>query len=113
MTKFTSKVQLIAAVREQLKFDDTLAVKVMSAIYAFQTLDESNRECTMHSNNVGFNHSDAKALTKYSKQAEKGIEFDSDTLATIHRRISKYARQYINHLIKDGILKKVNGVYHW
>lgn len=114
MTMYHSRRALVAEVRSHIENDDKFAVKTLVEIYRYQTEDEAVMEVTRHSNRVGFNHSDAKMLTRVAKDiVDKTSKLDADTMNIIHRRMPKYARQYVKNNIRSGKIVKEDGFYKW
>jgi len=113
MTTYTSKEQLIEALKKQIANNDNQALKALKTIYANQTFDEKRIEATAHNNGIGFSGKDAKILSSFAKQLNYRGSLSPKQMAIVKRLMPRYARQLITQSIESGKIKKEGKTYIW
>lgn len=111
MSEFRSRESLVSFVRSQMANNIDLAINNLMVVYSNQTLDEQTSNETRHRNRVGFNHADARILSRIAKAVGDKQRIDDNQLIEIKTRMPKYARQVVRSKIASGTLVKSNGVY--
>lgn len=79
------------------------AVNALLGLYARQTADEQQSECTAHQNGMGFNGTDAGILSSFAEQVvnkrargwKHGTELSDKQLALLRKKLPKYGRQLL------------------
>ena len=82
-------------VAKMLRHDDYV-IGALIRIYSFQTVDEQEWEKTSYRNDMGFNGTDAKIMTRIAKYYGKKHWMSDKQLALVKRKIPKYWGQLIN-----------------
>lgn len=84
-------------IKQKLRTDYNSVCKALLILYQYQTADEQRTRGTHHQNQMGFNSSDAKALSKYAQWVQKGLELGFMELNDARRRLPKYAGQILQY----------------
>ena len=113
MTAYTSKEQLVEALKKQIANSDNQALKALKTIYANQTYDEKRDQATEHNNGIGFSGKDAKILSSFAQQLEYKGSLSSKQMAIVKRIMPRYARQLISQSIETSKIKKAGKNYIW
>ena len=71
--------------------------KALVRLVSFQTADERLVGQTVHHNGAGFNGYDAKLLTSFAEQVEKGRGLSEKQLTIARKRLVKYTRQLADY----------------
>ena len=109
--KFNSKKQLENAIREQITSSSNQAIKAMLRIYEYQTVDEQVYGDVTSQNGVGFVITDSEILTSLSKQYLKNGRLSEKQVASIFKKIGKYAGQLLRQAIDRGLYVKEGKVW--
>ena len=115
MKRYTSKEQLIEALKVQIANSEDKALAALKKIYANQTRDEKSSNTTRHHNDIGFTIQDAKKLSRFASiyiHCGKEKLYPS-TIETIKKAMPKYAGQLIDMSIESGKIKKEGNEYVW
>ena len=110
---FTTKAQLVSALKEQLKSKLSQAIHGLLVIYDKQTTDEKDDGIANHKNGVGFTSLDADFLTSLAEQYKAKGYLTAGQQKALFKAIPKYASQLIENSIAQGKIRKENGVYVW
>ena len=113
VTSFTSKDQLVIALRRQITTDEGKAIKALMTLFDYQTEDEKESEKTQHSNGVGFMQNDDRILTSLAKFYQDRGYLTSKQVSILMNRIGKYAGQLINHSLSKGMIVKEGKFYQF
>ena len=105
-TPYTTKTQLVFALRKQLTTDPEQAIKALMTLFDYQTQDEKESGRTKHSNGVGFMQRDDRILTSLALFYRDRGFLTQAQINILISRISKYAGQLVNHSIARGMIKK-------
>lgn len=111
--EFTSKAQLIEALKKQIANSDKQALKALVKVYNNQTKNEQIAKRTDELNGVGFTGSDAEILTSFAEQYQKRGSLSTKQMALTKKIMPKYANQLINQSISSGLIKKDGKKYVW
>lgn len=112
-TNFSTKKQLISALKEQLSNRPARAILALQRLYEFQTEDEKSDSKTKHHNLRGFDSVDCKIMTSLAKQLNENGSLSEKQMQILFSRIPKYAGQLIEHSIKSSLIRKEGNVYVW
>lgn len=80
-------------IKTMLATNDKAVARGVLAIYAYQTAVEQASESTQQDNGVGFNGADAKILSSFAKQLQRGWNLSAKQLYIARQRMMKYAGQ--------------------
>ena len=105
-TPYTTKAQLVSALRTQLTKNSDRAIKALMTLFDYQTQDEQVEGKTKHSNGVGFMQRDDRILTSLALFYRDRGFLTQAQINILISRISKYAGQLVNHSIAKGMIKK-------
>lgn len=108
---YTNKKDLVKSLRVQLSNNHIIAAKGCTRIFEYQTASEQETESTRLYNGVGFTGSDAKILSSFAKQINRGKSLSEKQNYILKKLMPKYANQLINQSIQKGLIKHENGVY--
>lgn len=115
MTRYTSKEQLIEALKVQIANSEDKALTALKKIYANQTRDEKVSKSTKHHNDIGFTVQDAKKLSKIASiyiHCGKERLYPS-SIKTVREAMPKYAGQLVDMSIESGKIRKEGTEYVW
>lgn len=84
-----------AGIRALLQKNDHAVEKAVVAIYRRQLADEKHIHETIHKNNVGFNHADARKGSYYAAWVLSGKHLTKHHLVNARLLIMKYSRQLV------------------
>lgn len=113
VTSFTSRDQLVMAMRHQITTDEGKAIKALMTLYSYQTDDEKVSEKTKHSNGVGFMQRDDRVLTSLAKFYMDRGYLSLKQLNLLMGIIGKYAGQLVNHSMSKGMIVKEGRFYQF
>lgn len=82
-----------ASIRAMLGRSNKAVEKAVVAIYKRQLNDEQRIHETIHRNNVGFNHADARKGSYYAAWVLEGKQLTGEHLVKARAMILKYGRQ--------------------
>ena len=82
-----------ASIKSLLSKSNKAVEKAVTAIYKKQLSDEQRIHETIHRNNVGFNHADARKGSYYATWILKGNHLTGQHLVKARALIMKYSRQ--------------------
>ena len=82
-------------IRHNMAVSRAWLLRAVVAIWQRQTADEKARNDTTHENGVGFNHADAKAMSRLALFIKNGNDIYPDEIADARRRMRKYAGQLL------------------
>lgn len=82
-----------ASIKALLARSDKAVKRALVVLYDRQTQDEKRSDTTKYHNNRGFNHGDAKALSRWARYVIYGRELWPSTITQARRRLMKYAGQ--------------------
>ena len=88
-------------VRQKLETDQRWLERALVVLFEFQTRDEQVSETTRCTNNIGFNHADARSLTKPAKWVMSGKSLNGWHLENAKKKVPKYSRQILE-LIRES-----------
>ena len=111
MKRYTSKEQLIEALKVQIANSEDKALAALKKIYANQTTDEQNSEVTKYHNNKGFTGNDAEILSSFSKQYQQRGSLSPKQNAILMKKIGKYAGQLTKQAIANKLYVKAGNVW--
>lgn len=81
--------------KNKIRTDRTIALKVSKAIWTEQVRIEKELEETIFKNRVGFNKNDAPILSEICKRSQLGWFLSDSDYKSIQTRLVKYAHQYL------------------
>ena len=83
------------AIRRSILLSDAWLKRAVCAIYERQTADERANNDAKHDNGVGFNHADAKKLSKVARWFVNGCTVRRAEMDDARKRMMKYAGQLL------------------
>lgn len=111
--EYTSKEQLVEALRKQIANSDYQALKALIRVYDNQTKSEKKLQKTQVLNYVGFNGRDSKILSSLARQYNYKHTLSTKQIAIVKKLMPKYANQLIKQSIEQGKIRKENNAYVW
>lgn len=109
--KYSSKMQVINALRSQLSSNKSQIEKGISRIYEYQTISEQSARDVKLNNGVGFTPADAYILSSFAQQINKGRHLSEKQMNIAKRLMPKYAGQLIEQSINKGLIQKTKEGY--
>lgn len=94
-SEIKTQKEKINYVRGMLGSNPQWALRGLMRVYANQTAEEQNIEATVEHNGVGFTGSDAKLLSSFAEQVQRGRQMSPKQLAIIYKKMPKYSRQLV------------------
>lgn len=83
----------VEEIRDKLTHNTVWVHRAMVALYKCQTEDEQMSDTTKHRNGMGFTAFDAKILSSFARQIDRGRPLTGKQLAIASKKVTKYAKQ--------------------
>lgn len=109
--KYSSKMQVINALRSQLSLNKGQIERGISRIYEYQTISEQSARDVKLNNGVDFTPADAYTLSSFAQQINKGRHLSEKQMNIAKRLMPKYAGQLIEQSINKGLIQKTKEGY--
>ena len=100
----------VAEIDQNIQTSTKWLTRAIVALMRLQTKNEMFYERTTDRNGVGFNAPDAKLLTTFGKQIERGVALSDSQMIIARRRIRKYCRQLCRIANKASVDRTVKEI---
>lgn len=113
MSQVKSKEQLVEILRSDLATKDHRAIHALIVLRKYQTDDEQKTGEVRNHNGVGFTVYDSQFLTSMYESYIKYHCLSDKQIGALRKVLVKYAHQLIEHSLRNGYIRKVDGYYVW